>query len=155
MREIVLILDLDGVLITTPIWKKDKMHVDGYSDFNVDCVENLNRLLTNYRIKIFLSSTRRIVKTLDEFNIIFKNRSIVQKIEGFLPLYENQNRREELESFITDRNLKDFIIIDDDKSAMGLPQKIKEKLVHTSLIQGFTSEKLEEAIKIIERNERD
>jgi hypothetical protein len=154
MRQIILILDLDGVLITTPTWKKDVMHADGYSDFNESCVMNLNQLLANYPITIFLSSTRRTVKTLDEFNAIFQNRSIKQKIEGFLPLYENKTRKGELEQFVADKGLKDFIIIDDDKSTLGLPVEIKQKLVHTNLLDGFTEEKLEEAIQIIQNNEK-
>jgi len=45
MRRITLILDLDGVLITTPIWKADEIDSDGYSKFNMNCVQNLNKLL--------------------------------------------------------------------------------------------------------------
>ena len=42
----VILLDLDGVLITTPPWKQDELHDDGYSNFNYLAVDNLNKLLS-------------------------------------------------------------------------------------------------------------
>jgi hypothetical protein len=145
-----LILDLDGVLITNPSWKADQIHSDGYSEFNESCVENLNRLLTITEFDIWLSSTRRTVKTLSEFNLIFKNRGIEKQIAGFLPEYADcRNRKEEVLNFITEFKLADFLIIDDDKSLNGLESGIKEKLILTELTKGFNSEKLNEATEKI------
>lgn len=151
MKPITLILDLDGVLITTPLWKKDEMHADGYSDFNKECVQNLNLLLVKYPLKIYLSSTRRTVKTLEKFNTIFKNRNISQSIEAFLPLYKCKNRKEEIERFIAAKLLSDYIIIDDDKSTVNLPFLMKERLIKTEYAEGFTKEKLAETIQLIEK----
>jgi len=39
MNKTTLILDLDGVLITTPSWKADEMDADGYSKFNENCIK--------------------------------------------------------------------------------------------------------------------
>ncbi|WP_046745609.1 HAD domain-containing protein [Kordia zhangzhouensis] len=145
-----LILDLDGVLITNPSWEADRIHSDGYSDFNESCVENLNRLLTLAEFDIWLSSTRRTVKSLTEFNLIFKNRGIKNKIVGFLPEYMNcKNRKEEVLKFIVEFELSYFLIIDDDKSLNGLENEIKEKLILTELTKGFNSEKLKEATEKI------
>lgn len=83
MKSKILILDIDGVLITTPPWKADQMDTDGYSKFNHDCVENLNELLTIEDYNIWLSSTRRMVKTLDEFNSIFEHRKIKNQSQDF------------------------------------------------------------------------
>ncbi|NIK93668.1 hypothetical protein GZ212_16045 [Mangrovimonas sp. CR14] len=142
-----LILDLDGVLITNPSWKADQIHSDGYSEFNQSCVENLNRLLTFQEFDIWLSSTRRTMKTLTEFNLIFKNRGIDCKISGFLPEYADcKNRKEEIIKFISQRNTSDFLIIDDDKSLNGLENEIKNRLILTELTKGFNSEKLKEAM---------
>ncbi|WP_299683084.1 HAD domain-containing protein [uncultured Tenacibaculum sp.] len=143
----VLILDLDGVLITTPPWKSDTIHIDGYSDFNQNCVSNLNKLLEYADIEIWLSSTRRLRKTLSEFNQIFRNRKIQKEISGFLPAYENcKNRREEVLRFLLDYHINDFIILDDDKSLNSLKEEIKQKLILTELTIGFNSEKLKEAL---------
>ncbi|UOX34775.1 hypothetical protein LXD69_04525 [Flavobacterium sediminilitoris] len=124
------------------------MHADGYSDFNKECVQNLNLLLAKYPIKIYLSSTRRTVKTLEEFNTIFRNRKINQYIEAFLPLYQCKNRKEEIERFIVATALTNYMIIDDDKSTVNLPFPMKERLIKTEFSEGFTKEKLAETIKL-------
>jgi len=143
-----LILDLDGVLITNPSWKADRIDSDGYSEFNESCVENLNRLLTFAEFDIWLSSTRRTVKTLTEFNLIFKNRGINKEIVGFLPEYADcKNRKEEVLKFIAEFKPSNFLIIDDDKSLNGLESEIKENFILTELTKGFNLEKLNEAIE--------
>jgi hypothetical protein len=148
-----LILDLDGVLITTPSWKADEIEFDNYSKFNSECVENLNNLLLSFELDIWLISTRRTVKTLEEFNIIFKNRKITQKICGFVPEYgETKNRKEEVIRFVEDNNLKNYIIIDDDKSLNGLNTKMKENLILTELMKGFNLEKLNDAKNRIKKS---
>lgn len=150
MNNRILILDLDGVLITNPSWKADRIHSDGYSEFNESCIENLNRLLTLVEFDIWLSSTRRTVKTLIEFNLIFKNRGIKKEIVGFVPEYEDcKNRKDEVLKFIAEFKELDFLIIDDDKSLNGLECGIKEKLILTELTKGFNSEKLKEATEKI------
>ncbi|CAL2076527.1 HAD domain-containing protein [Tenacibaculum sp. 190524A02b] len=142
----ILILGLDGVLITTPPWKADVIHTDGYSQFNINCVTNLNKLLTLKTFDIWLSSTRRTTKTLTEFNQIFINRGIIQPIKGFLPVYKNcTSRKDEIISFINDFNLNDLLIIDDDKSLNAIPYK--NQLVLTQFLKGFNNEALSEAIK--------
>lgn len=148
----ILILDLDGVLITTPIWKADEIDSDGYSKFNMHCVYNLNKLLSQSDFEIWLSSTRRTVKTLTEFNKIFENRNIESEIEGFLPEYkECKTRKDEIVRFIEEFKISDFLIIDDDKSLNGLDESHKKKLILTELQKGFDTEKLELAIEKIKK----
>ncbi len=147
-----LILDLDGVLITTSPWKADEIAADGYSEFNAKCVQNLNSLLQEYKFEIWLSSTRRTVKTVDEFNTIFQNRNIINSISGFLPKCEECNsRKEEVEKFILENELSDYLILDDDKSLNALPSNMKHKLVSTELLKGFTTERLEYALSILKK----
>ncbi|MEE9362138.1 MAG: HAD domain-containing protein [Cellulophaga sp.] len=151
MRTI-LILDLDGVLITTPIWKADEMDSDGYSKFKINCVDNLNKLLSQSDFEIWLSSTRRTVKTLTEFNKIFKNRNIESEIKGFLPEYQEcKTRKDEITRFIEEFEISDFLIIDDDKSLNGLDEKHKKNLILTELQKGFDIEKFELAIGKIKK----
>lgn len=152
MNKITLILDLDGVLITTPIWKKDELDSDGYSKFNVNCVDNINKLLEQANFEIWLSSTRRKVKTLMEFNRIFEKRNIKKAIKGFVPVYQDCNtRRDEIIRFIEEFEVLDFLIIDDDKSLNGLKENQKEKLILTELQKGFDKEKLQMAIRKIKK----
>lgn len=146
-----LILDLDGVLITTPSWKNDCIHEDGYSDFNVECVTNLNILVATFDFELWLISSRRKGKAIEEFNVIFSNRGIGIKIAGYVPMYHKRmSRREELEQFLILGNYDDFVIIDDDKSLNGLPAKWKQRLVSTETMIGFNKDKLQETIAIIE-----
>ncbi|BDD05572.1 HAD domain-containing protein [Aureibacter tunicatorum] len=145
-----LILDLDGVLITTATWKADEIDSDGYSKFNTTCVSNLNRLLKTKKFDIVLSSTRRTVKSLDDFNEIFMFRQINSPITEFLPNYKNcRNRKEEIECYIQEVDIKDFLIIDDDKSLNDANQFIKDRLIQTELLKGFNTDKLKEAINVI------
>lgn len=152
MKKVILILDLDGVLITTPTWKADEMDADGYSEFNKICVDNLNKLLEQFDFEIWLSSTRRTVKTLKEFNEIFKNRNIESQIKGYLPEYkECKTRKDEIIRFLEEFKISDFLIIDDDKSLNGLDENHKKKLILTELHRGFDNEKFELAIEQIKR----
>lgn len=152
MTKSVLILDLDGVLITTPMWKADEIDSDGYSKFNEDCVTNLNKLLSKWEFEIWLSSTRRTIKTLTEFNQIFRNRNIKNEICGFLPEYQGcKTRKDEITRFLEEFKISDFLIIDDDKSLNGLDENHKKKLILTELQKGFDNEKFELAIEQIKR----
>lgn len=147
-----MILDLDGVLITTPMWKSDEIDSDGYSKFNESCVTNLNNILSICEFEIWLSSTRRTVKTLAEFNQIFENRSIKIPISGFVPEYQNcKTRKDEILRFIEEHKILDFLIIDDDKSLNGLEEKHKEKLILTELQNGFDMGKFKLAIGKIKK----
>ena len=152
MEKTILILDLDGVLITTPSWKADEIAPDGYSVFNKKCVDNLNNLLSKFTFDIWLSSTRRTVKSLEEFNTIFENRNIKEPIIGFLPEYENcKSRADEVVRFIEEFEILNFIILDDDKSLNGIKENYKKQLVLTELQKGFDNEKLKIAIEKIKK----
>ena len=149
--KIMLLLDLDGVLITTPSWRPEELETDGYSKFNASCIKNLNTLLERQDVEIWLSSTRRIKKTQKEFNSIFKLRNIAVPIKGFLPVCkECHSRKEEIERFIGNRNPNTFLILDDDKSLHGLSKQLKSRLVLTEFQLGFTQEKLRQAMQILQ-----
>ena len=149
-RKTVLILDIDGVLITTPSWKSDEIENDGYSKFDSKCVANLNKLTSTIQCEIWLSSSRRKAKTLEEMNTIFSSRGIESDIVGFLPDYHLcRSRKEEITKFINEKNLFDFLIIDDDKSLNNLDDKISDRLVLTEMMIGLSDEKLKKAIEIV------
>lgn len=151
MSQITLLLDLDGVLITSPPWRKDEQDTDGYSKFKQNCVQNLNTLLLKVDFRILLTSSRRKGKTLHEFNEIFARRKIGKPISGFLPVYEDcKNRKEEILQFLKENVVNNFLIIDDDKSLSDLDSEIKNRLVQTEFLLGFNDEKLTEAVRIVE-----
>ena len=149
-KLITLILDLDGVLITTPPWRTNEIAEDGYSAFNIQCVNNLNALLQKGSFSIWLSSSRRAHKSILEFNKIFEFRGVKGKIDGFLPLNTSPSiRHDEVLEFIKIKSPSNFIIIDDDKSLNALPDSYKNKLVLTQCLTGLNEEKLQEALHLI------
>jgi hypothetical protein len=88
------------------------------------------------------------MKTLEEFNDIFKHRSINTKIESFLPIYEQvRTRKDEIEFYLKSTELENYLIIDDDKSLNAWSDE--RTLVQTEQLKGFNSLKLAEAIEKI------
>ena len=140
----ILLLDLDGVLITTSPWKPDVIDLDGYSQFNASCIENLNTLLVFRDFDIWLSSSRRTNTTLERFNELFEYRKIRQPIIGFLPPNEHYDSRcVEISRWLQAIQTNNYLIIDDDKSLLDF--KDSKRLVLTKYLLGFNGEKLEEA----------
>ncbi len=149
-KVILLLLDLDGVLITTPPWKREEQLSDGYSAFSKNCVSNLNRILELGRFEIWLSSSRRKAKTILEFNQIFDFRGINQSITGMLPEYPREySRKQELESFLSQKPDSSFLILDDDKSLNDLDDSLKKYLVQTQFLKGFNDDSFLEASNIV------
>lgn len=149
MKNVVL-LDLDGVLITTPSWRGDYIAEDGYSDFRPTTVKNLNKLFEGLSAELWLISARRKKKTLEEFRQIFKNRNITIELENFVPSYdEKDSRLDELNKFLKQETIDNFLIIDDDTSLANMAEDLKRFWVQTHTYIGFTEEKLNEAINII------
>lgn len=144
----VIILDLDGVLITTPSWKRDDIQEDGYSVFNSNAIEHLNKLLSVAEAELWLISDRRKGFTLEQFNVFFKNRNIKQELSGMVPVYfEYILRIEEFKTFINDEAIKNYLLIDDDSSLDALDDK--SFWVKPSSLIGFNEEKFNEAIQKI------
>jgi len=141
----VVILDLDGVLITTPSWKRGDIEEDGYSVFNKRTIENLNILLSVADAELWLISDRRKGFTLEQFNVFFKNRNIETELSGMVPVYSKPVIRiEEFKEFIKDESIKNYLLIDDDSSLDALEDK--SFWVKTNSLVGFSEEKLNEAI---------
>lgn len=139
----VIILDLDGVLVITPPWRRDELDVDGYSKFNDNAIENFNALISDLNFDLWLISDRRRGKTLEQFNEIFKNRKINCQITGMVPVYGYITRLEELEKFLAEYDVENYILIDDDSSLEGLVYK--SSWVRTRPLIGFGIEELKES----------
>lgn len=141
----VIILDLDGVLVITPPWRKDELDSDGYSKFNSVAIDYFNMLTDelSFECELWLISDRRRGKSLEQFNEIFKNRNIKKTINGMVPIYGHISRKEELERFLSENEIDNFILIDDDSSLDGLEDK--SSWIKTKSLIGFGIEELKEA----------
>jgi len=133
----IILLDLDGVLITTPSWKKDNIHDDGYSNFNPICVDKLNEILDETGYDLVLSSARRMWIDIDQMNVYFKNRGIKKSIIAYVPEYDVITRKEEIECFLNEYKPNNYLIIDDDKSLSDLKEEIKNKWIQTYFMIGL------------------
>jgi hypothetical protein len=149
MKDVILI-DIDGVLITTPPWKSDIINEDGYSDFNANSVSNFNKLINDVNAELWLTSSRRVNKTLIEFNQIFKNRNVSKELNGFVPSgTQGTNRLTEINTFLNHEPVRNFLIIDDDNSLQDLDTKRKQYWVKTHPLIGFDTESLLDALSKI------
>lgn len=147
MRNVI-ILDLDGVLVTKPPWRMDELDVDGYSKFNEHAIANFNMLTDDLDFELWLISDRRRGKTLEQLNKIFKNRNINKQLDGMVPIYGYISRREELQKFISENKIENYIIIDDDSSLDELEDK--DFWIKTKSLTGFGKEELNESkLKIL------
>lgn len=145
-----IILDIDGVLITTPLWKPDALHKDGYSDFNETCVRNFNKLASTVTIEVMLSSSRRKTKTLAEFRQIFDNRGIEATVTGFIPvLADATHKSEEIKAYLEETKVRNYLIIDDDLSLNDLPPHIRKNCIFTTYARGFDEQALAQAREVI------
>lgn len=71
-----ILLDFDGVLITTPSWQKVPLLDDGFMAFNEDCASNVAKLVDTFSAQIVLTSTHRIHYSNEEWRVLLANRGI-------------------------------------------------------------------------------
>jgi hypothetical protein len=149
MSKNILLLDLDGVLITTPGWKSDEIAADGYSAFNAKMVSNLNVLLSNNLMDIWLISSRRKGVAKERMNYFFANRGVCQTIEEYVPIFEDHlSRKSEVDRFVEAVPFDNMLILDDDSSLRGLNDNIKKNWVEINSLKGFNKECLATAMNI-------
>jgi diphthamide synthase subunit DPH2 len=145
-----ILLDIDGVMVQAAPWKRVELLNDGFSSFNDRAVSGLQRIISGTNASIVLTTSHKYKYTLSQWKDIFKHRGIIVSIDR---LEDNNNflsRKEEILRWVSkNRNIEDYVIIDDDKSLNGLPSNIKEKLVQTSPLIGLTEENALSAIDIL------
>ncbi len=147
-----LILDIDGVLVTTPSWKLPKILDDGFMEFNKRASENLSFLLSLTEVHFVLSTSHKHHYSITKWIEIFARRAIfpqlISKINN-TDVYHTK-RITEIVSWIEsqDHNIP-FLILDDDSSLQSLPSDSKSRWVQTSPLKGFDDEALKQAIGIL------
>lgn len=150
----IIFLDIDGVLCTQPIWKPDNLAEDGYSEFNPICVENLNRLVEQTRASVILTSTRRINKSLDEFQAIMQKRGFRGKIAAKIndnTLLRSVSRGAEIREWIQANGLPaSFVILDDDARVAEIGKEYMQHWVKTIYHRGLDAEALQTALAILQ-----
>ena len=136
----VILLDLDGVLISSKPWESNVLLEDGFADFNKKSVEKLNEILAETGYDIVLSSARRYTTSIEEMNAIFKRRGINGTIREYLPLYDlnlRYNRYMEIILFLIKYRPSNYLIIDDDKTLSRLNNYGIERWIKTDPMVGL------------------
>lgn len=76
-----LLLDIDGVMETSPAWKTPQFLADGFYQFNAVSEKNLKEIIHRFQPEIVLTTTHRVNYTLNAWLEIFRLREIeVHKI---------------------------------------------------------------------------
>lgn len=117
---IIIFLDIDGVLRThksdlewslklgEPIPELCKRN------FSKTAVSNLNEILGWSRAKIVVTSTWRTLVSFDDLKKIFKENGVISEVVDITSI--GINRGEEIEQYISDNNIVDYVVIDDNVS---------------------------------------
>lgn len=151
-----ILLDFDGVMVTTPTWRPVEQADDGFMTFNQSCAANLAEIVAQTGADIVLTTTHRIHYDNETWRTLLASRGIpvnhVSKVNAASTFAELGNRCEEVLAWVAANPNDHFVIIDDDKSLRGLPDDIKERWVETSFHQGLTESCTAQALAVLLTN---
>ncbi|GAA4023954.1 hypothetical protein GCM10022409_04810 [Hymenobacter glaciei] len=155
----VILLDIDGVLVTTPSWRKVELLADGFMKFNEKAASNLAHILKQTNASIVLTTTHRITYSVDEWIVLLKTRGIhsptISKINNVESIAEMADRATEISIWVAKKGFTErFVIIDDDLSINGLPPEIKKRCVLTKPMIGLDTEATENALAILMHSQK-
>lgn len=147
------LLDFDGVMVTTPTWQTVEQLADGFMKFNESCAKNLAEILAITQADIVLTTTHRIHYDEQTWRMLLQNRGIftnqVTKVNEAKSFTELSIRCDEVIAWVTANPNENYVIIDDDKSLRELPSAIKYRWVETAFHKGLTVEGKTKALDIL------
>ncbi|WP_437921614.1 CPCC family cysteine-rich protein [Sphingobacterium sp. LRF_L2] len=153
-----ILLDIDGVLETTPTWRRVEILSDGFMKLNEKALENLSILLKRTNASVILTTTHRINYDEEKWKAIFRLRGVnfetISKINNKTELSQLLDRGTEIKEWVENKEEENYVIIDDDQSINALPDYIKERWVTTRPSIGFDKEALEKALLILTVNSK-
>jgi hypothetical protein len=149
-----ILLDIDGVLVTTPSWKAAEQLPDGFLKFNDRAAMNLAKLIDATNASIVLTTTHRISFTVEKWKELFQARGIpvesIKKLNEVTSVNGMSRRSAEIIEWVDKQDEKEkFVIIDDDLSINDLPAEIKKKCVLTKSLIGLDEEGVDKALNIL------
>ncbi|RZL12876.1 MAG: hypothetical protein EOO62_09865 [Hymenobacter sp.] len=152
-----ILLDLDGVLITTPAWRAVEQHADGFLQFNTQATANLASLLHETKAAIVLTTSHRITYSLDEWAALLRTRglhpSALTKVNDHTSLRPARTRAAEIMAWISQHEAtENYVILDDDLSLHGLPPALKSRWVPTKPLIGLDKAATRQALSILQEN---
>ena len=150
----IILLDIDGVLVTTPSWKVPDQLADNFMKFNETATENLAKLYNETNASIVLTTTHRINFSIEKWFEIFNVRGLnfqnISKINDRNSIDTLLDRATEIKEWVEKfGGQANYVVIDDDLSINGLSDSIKERCILTKPLIGFDKFCLEKALDIL------
>lgn len=144
------LLDIDGVMVSAKSWSSPMTLEDGFSMFKPKATEALNSILNNTDATIVLTTSHKYKYSLNQWISIFRKRGInINSIDRLSENTDNLNRLEEITQWYSLGNIDDFVIIDDDKILNDLPPHLKSRLIQTKPMIGLNNSLVEDAVNIL------
>jgi len=149
-----ILLDIDGVLVITPGWKRPEISSDGFMEFNKKAVINLSKIISKTSADVILTTSHRNNYSLSAWKSIMDKRGIqinnITTIDNYVSNINHKSRLEEIKEWINDFGQeKNYVIIDDDTSLDSLPLSVKKRWVKTSPMIGLDDNATNKAIEIL------
>lgn len=149
-------LDIDGVMVQGSPWKSVENLSDGFYKFSPKAVSGLQDIISGTKASIVLTTSHKNRFTPKQWKTIFSNRGIdIPSVKKLQTRKVYPNRREEILTWYKrHKDIKNFVIIDDDKSLNGLPNELKDKLILTNTSIGLTQSDAQQAIKVLKKRRK-
>jgi len=145
MNDKIIFLDFDGVFILDDI-------------INETCIVNINNIINKTSAKIVVSSDWKNQHTIEELKILFKKWNIKGEIIGVtdnlwpeggsLSMIEKY-RCNEINKYISEFDITNYVIIDDLELYNGFYTEKNENFFNTLFYKGLTLEISEKIIKTL------
>jgi hypothetical protein len=150
----VILLDLDGVLITTPSWRTLEIEPDGFFKFNTHATQNLAAILAETNAALVLTTSHRINYSLPEWTAFFKTRglfpSAIRKVNERTALPPAGSRTAEISAWVaTQDTATNYVVLDDDLSLHDAPPAIKSRCVLTKPLIGLDTDATQRVLHIL------
>lgn len=156
----IIYLDLDGVLNNTEYYQKKDLssHHKEHSHFDIKNISALNKIVKNTDAKVVLSSAWRLIKTVEETNLLFKevgiNAEVISATESlhYKDTYELAPRGLEILKWIRDYHrtlkggLENYVIIDDEDDILDIQEK---HFFHINDVVGLTDQNADVIIEFL------
>ena len=96
-----ILLDIDGVMVTQNSWKRPEVLSDGFPEFSIKAKESLQKIISETGASILLTTSHKSRFSIVEWNKIFKSRGITfASIKKLQTSKNHLSRKEEILSCI-------------------------------------------------------
>ena len=100
----IILLDIDGVLETTPSWGRAEIHTDGFMKLNENALENLSILHKKTNASIVLTTSHRINYDETKWKEIFRLRGLnfdsISKLNNKTEISQLLDRGSEIKEWV-------------------------------------------------------